>query len=397
MSSRSIRITGGPNREEAYVDGTKNALKVTGDLSISPGSSTEVIQATADNLNANANLQVGDTDVDGSNPVPVEPGTGSCFPIEACKLLDTTNSSSTPLGSSAAFTGTARLLDGYESITVLVYADQNSAANGLRLELSTDGTNWDLVTTKTVNVGVAKALQLSARAQYFRVVYTNGSVAQGTFRLQTILHPMVVGRNLQVNDEDVGQSNPVTVLNPGGTPLTVIPDGAGIFAVQDLDKKTEGSINTPGSDKVGMAGFERDDNLDNIAAGTVDGDATWGRVDAKGALWVRQAEMVSVLSGSSNGRPINVSATGSPGTTVHVVGSAAELLWLYATNRHTLEVTVTIQFGNTATSDYIILKIPAGDTRPIVTGQPLQGSLTIRAFASVANVVNVSGHSKPAL
>ena len=71
----------------------------------------------------------------------------------------------------------------YSYITVLVYADQNSAASataGVALEFSSDGTNWDdsQVNSFTAGSSAPNAGQTygsAVRAKYFRVVYTNGA------------------------------------------------------------------------------------------------------------------------------------------------------------------------------------------------------------------------------
>ena len=61
----------------------------------------------------------------------------------------------------------------------------------MRFQFSTDNTNWDddyiFTYDESVN-GTARRFQFPVTAKYFRVNYTNGSVAQTHFRVQTILH-----------------------------------------------------------------------------------------------------------------------------------------------------------------------------------------------------------------
>ena len=99
------------------------------------------------------------------------------------------NSSTTTLGSGAAFTGTAEDVSGYGAITVNVFADQASAAAGLSLQFSSDGTDWDEPLAVTVAASSGVSYTVTPQAQWFRVVYTNGASVQGAFRLQSLYHP----------------------------------------------------------------------------------------------------------------------------------------------------------------------------------------------------------------
>lgn len=96
------------------------------------------------------------------------------------------NSSTSTLGSGAAFTGTGEEVTSFEEILINVVANVASATDGLSLQQSSDGSNWDIVEVWTVRAGVALVAAVSVKAKFFRVVYTNGGSAQSSFRLQTI-------------------------------------------------------------------------------------------------------------------------------------------------------------------------------------------------------------------
>jgi hypothetical protein len=100
------------------------------------------------------------------------------------------------------------------------------------------------------------------------------------------------------------------------------------------------------------------------------------------------------LSGSTNGRPVKVAATGTPGTTIHTAhASAKDEVYLFATNTDTVDRELTIEFGGTTSPDDLIkVTVPAKDTVQVVPGVPLSGSLLARAFAATANVVNLFGY-----
>lgn len=104
------------------------------------------------------------------------------------------------------------------------------------------------------------------------------------------------------------------------------------------------------------------------------------------------------LSGSTDGKMIKVVATATTGTTIHtaVSGTTAgtfDEVWIYAQNNHTIPVNLTIEFGGTASPDDLIqVSITNGaGLYLIVPGLILQNSKVITAFASVANMVSISG------
>ena len=107
-----------------------------------------------------------------------------------------------------------------------------------------------------------------------------------------------------------------------------------------------------------------------------------------------------ILSGSTNGRAIQVSATSSPGTTIHTGPTGTSVLqeiWLYGMNADTTARKVTLEWGATGTtSDQIELTIPGETGLTLITpGLIVRGvdpALTIRAFAATTNVVNVFGY-----
>lgn len=109
----------------------------------------------------------------------------------------------------------------------------------------------------------------------------------------------------------------------------------------------------------------------------------------------------SILSGSTLGRGIKISATASPGTLVHSTGTSSSIIdevWLYAANSDTLSRFLTVQWGGTnSPDDSITILIPAQSglvlTVPgfILTGTGSAAS-EIRAFCPFTNVITVHGY-----
>ncbi len=74
-------------------DGSGNALtSTTGalDVNVANANGVEVFQATHDDLNANANIQVGDTDVSNGNPVPISDA-GGTITVDGSVTVSATN------------------------------------------------------------------------------------------------------------------------------------------------------------------------------------------------------------------------------------------------------------------------------------------------------------------
>lgn len=121
--------------------------------------------------------------------------------------LSPENSSSTPLGIGGVFTGTAIDVTQYASVIVAVKSDVVSATDGLSIQFSVDGTNWDHVDPHTISANTSHSLTVAPQAQYFRVVYTNGGTGQTYFRLQSLLRRSAVGPQMETLSGDVSDTN----------------------------------------------------------------------------------------------------------------------------------------------------------------------------------------------
>jgi hypothetical protein len=109
----------------------------------------------------------------------------------------------------------------------------------------------------------------------------------------------------------------------------------------------------------------------------------------------------TLLSGSTQGKPIKVVATATLGTTIHATGTSSaniDEVWLYAYNSSTGPVALTVEFGGASVPDQNI-KIdvpPTSGLTLVVPGLVLTGTgaaaNTVTAFAGTANVVTVSGY-----
>lgn len=101
------------------------------------------------------------------------------------------------------------------------------------------------------------------------------------------------------------------------------------------------------------------------------------------------------LSGSINGRPVGISAIASPGTAIHtaVTGNVhMDEVYLYLTNITTTAVSATIEQGGVSGFNNLVISIPPlSGSVLILPGIPINGGLTVGAFASVSGALNATG------
>jgi len=124
-------------------------------------------------------------------------------------------------------------------------------------------------------------------------------------------------------------------------------------------------------------------------------------VDEDGALWIRDSNPGDVvetiaLSGSTRGRPIQITATASTGTTIHTATTTAgsiDRIYIWLANTGSAAVTVTIEFGTTGVGNEIDVIVPANETVMAVDGAVLGGAATdtVTAYATTGSVVNAFG------
>jgi len=103
-----------------------------------------------------------------------------------------------------------------------------------------------------------------------------------------------------------------------------------------------------------------------------------------------------LLSGSTNGRQIKVTATATAGTLLHTAVEGTDDLdeiWLWAVNTSAAAVVLTVEWGGTTSpDDLIVVEIPTDKGLILVApGLVLQNELVVRAFAASANVIEIAG------
>ncbi len=100
-----------------------------------------------------------------------------------------------------------------------------------------------------------------------------------------------------------------------------------------------------------------------------------------------------LLSGSTDGRPVAVVATATPGTLIHTSDATdQDEVWIYAVNRTASDETLTIEFGGVTAADQIVVQVKKDvGMLLVIPGGVLTNSAIVRAFATAASSLNISG------
>ena len=101
-------------------------------------------------------------------------------------LVSTANSTAVNLAAAAVFTGTSEDVSEYSTIAVTVFASHASATDGLSVQQSADGANWDNTDVYSIPAATGKIFSFGVAARFYRLVYTNGATLTTSLRIQTI-------------------------------------------------------------------------------------------------------------------------------------------------------------------------------------------------------------------
>lgn len=334
--------------------------------------------------------------------------------VQATDKVSTGNASTTPLAGGATFTGAWEDVQGYGFMVVSAYADKDSASGGWQTQWSSDGSNTDASDTyELINTPRGRSLSQPVRGRYFRVVYTNGATAQGTFRLATLFrqngsmtntHPLnwsaedtseaLLTRSVIVGHTTAGGGGYVNVkVNPSGA-LTVDVTGTVTANLGTIDgvatETTLSTLNTkvPSQGQAAMAAsvpvvIANNQTAVPISAASLPlptGAATSAKQPALGTAGTASTDVITVqgiasmtalkVDGSAVTQPVSGTVTANIGT---IAGVATETT-LAAIN------TKTPALGAAAKSGATPVTIATDDNGTVSTSNsstsPLSGSAT---------------------
>lgn len=151
--------------------------------------------------------------------------------------VDNGNSYTSNLTSNTSFTGTSKQTTGYATIDLTITSDQGSAASGIQIQFSDNGSTFTTYNTDTYFSGTIYTQTFKILKKYYRIVYTNGSVETSNFNLISRLNVNNPSGNSETNNNNYGNTdtgyldafgkmrvtNPFTLLDlqfPGTTGVT---------------------------------------------------------------------------------------------------------------------------------------------------------------------------------
>ena len=141
-------------------------------------------------------------DVEASNPLPA----GGSF-------ISTNNSTTTLLTGDEVFTGTAEDVSGFTTASVSVFGTNSLATGTMAFQVSSDNVTFSTISRVIPDIQFDIPHMWLIAEKYFRVRYTNDSVAQtGSFRIQTMFsngRPMNLANTLETT---VGLTNGVQLV-----------------------------------------------------------------------------------------------------------------------------------------------------------------------------------------
>lgn len=127
--------------------------------------------------------------------------------------ISSLNSTTSLLGADAVFTGTAEDVTGYTTASVSVFGTNSLATGTMAFQVSSDNVNFSTISRVIPDIQFDIPHMWLIAEKYFRVKYTNDSVAQtGSFRIQTMFsngRPMDLANTLE---STVGLTNGVSLV-----------------------------------------------------------------------------------------------------------------------------------------------------------------------------------------
>lgn len=314
-------------------------------------------------------------------------------------VISALNSSSATLTSGSVYTGTGEDVTNFSEMRVSVFSDVASATDGLSLQQSSNGTNWDITDTYTVSLsaaGAGKTYVVPRQARFFRVVYTNGGTNQTSFRLQTILNRTATAPSSQrasdgyTNETDLVQNQAFLMGYNGTTWDRIRTVGTGVVSAS--------AVLTAGSAIIGKVG------IDQTTPGTTNAvSANQGTAAALASPWPTYNGEISDFTGTfTNATQTNsvtasgldgygnilISITGTYGTATAVFEGSDDsgTTWFAVDAAQTSGN--TIEGGYTSLTNVTRswqINVPGFDSVRVRSTAVASGTVNVRMSASAAN------------
>lgn len=271
-------------------------------------------------------------------------------------VISALNSSSATLTSGSVFTGLSEDVTNFSEMRVSVFSDVASATDGLSLQQSSNGTNWDITDTYTVSLsaaGAGKTYVVPRSARFFRVVYTNGGTNQATMRLQTILNRTATAPSSQrasdgyTNETDLVQSQSFLMGYNGTTWDRIRTVGTGVLSAS--------VVLTAGSAIIGKVGIDQTTpGTTNLVALSAETTKVIGTVNQGTSPWVTSNATTSVVGNGAAATAQRVTLANDSTGIIATVGAVTAITNALPTGTNSIgkisDITTSVVPGTAATN-----------------------------------------------
>ncbi len=332
---------------------------------------------------------------------------GSLWTHEEPNFVDPTNSSTTPLGIGGVFTGTATEVLDFSAVTINIDSDVDSATDGVQLQLSSDGTNWDVDRPFNYLTADGGALfQQATAAKFFRIVYTNGGTGQAHFRLQTILHHTtpISGTHRLADDEDPDGSTglvkaAIIAQAAGSGDFKPVQSTAGGNLKVSIEE-SNGDITGPGTEAQALRVTIATDSTgllsidDNGGSLTVDNGGTFA-TQATLQTGTNDVGNVGQAPQTSGGYLINSFIGLATTNEVQIKATAGQFFGFYVSNTNAAPVFLKV-YNDTAANVVVGADVPVlrfmipGNTAGVAGAQEFLGGIEFDTAITVAVTAGIA-------
>ena len=139
--------------------------------------------------------------------------------------VSSVNSTTSTLTANSTFTGSWEDVLEFSHITIQVIVSHVSATDGLQIQWSSDSSNIDGIDTFTIPANTGKVFTFGPQARYMRIVYTNNSTNQTSFRLHTVLKLHLQKPSTHRINDDLSPEDDAEIVKA----VLTAEDNAGIF------------------------------------------------------------------------------------------------------------------------------------------------------------------------
>ncbi|UTS51980.1 hypothetical protein [Synechococcus phage BUCT-ZZ01] len=328
-----------------------------GDLNLEITQQAILDELQSQQKNALTNVELRASPINVLIPQPIE--------VEGAHVVSEGNSTTTPLGANATFTGQWEDVLKYVSIVVLVNSNQLATSDNIRIDFSTDGVNLDRSIPVTFQPG-GDYCSFPVQARFFRLRIINGNQAQTFLRAQVQFNTFAESNKLIPLGDTV--TNADAALLTKTTIIARSSSGGGTFV--DVKASPSGALQTEVTGTVNVTG-----TVQIAEPVTIDGSVSVLNFPASQVVEVSAPLPVEQDSGEQEfiHVPFTVTNTGDTVVYTPAAGKRIRLRWIYAINDPTAATApvISVKIGTQE-----IYRVYALSKRQKVTG-PINGQLII--------------------